>query len=650
LHTVTLGTAGHVDHGKTALVRALTGVDTDRLPEERRRGVTIDLGFARLDLPGLRIGIVDVPGHERFVRNMLAGASGLDVAMLVVAADDGVMPQTLEHLAILELLDLRAGVIALTKTDLFGPDSGDWLELVEQEVRQRAAGTFLERAAIVRTSAHTGAGLEELKAAIAAACAQARQRDDRGPFRLAVDRAFVRDGSGTVITGAVWSGRLSVGDELEQQPAGRRVGVRGLQSHGAPAERVGPGQRAAVLLSGVHHTEIRRGDELASPGLLRPSSTLIVRLRALAASPLPIRHRMRVRLHLGTREVMARVRLLDSRELAPGGSGLAQLICAEPMAALGEQPLVVRAESPVVTIGGGRTLLPRRVALPRGGAREETLAWLRRLESTEGRERVVAATWLGGLAVAEASDLVRDTGLALREVEHAVGDLVAEGELVAGGGGYLHAARVGELQALVARVLAALHEDTPATESVPMARVAQRLGDIAPALVELAVQRLVADGRARAGGGDVALAGRGPKLSPRQRDASARLVAILYEAGFSPPAGAELATSLGLGAGELRTLLELHAARGDFAHLGGGLYLHAEFEAELRRRVAERLGAGPMLVADLRDLLGTSRKYAVPICEYLDRSGVTRRVGDARVAGPKAGVAGAPVAAEGSHE
>jgi selenocysteine-specific elongation factor len=620
----------------------------------RTRSARCSSPASRLDLPGLRVGVVDVPGHERFVRNMLAGASGLDVALLVVAADDGVMPQTLEHLAILELLDLRAGVIALTKTDLFEPGA-EWVDLVEQDVRQRAAGTFLEQAPIVRVSAQAGTGLEELKGAIAAACEAAAQRDEAGAFRLAVDRVFVREGSGTVVTGTVWSGSAAVGDELEQQPAQRRVRVRGLHSHGAPVERVGPGERAAALLSGAHHTEIRRGDELTSPGLLRPSQTLLVRLGALPDSPIPIRHRMRVRLHLGTREVMARVRLLDGgvgegntpragstdrseqRLVAREGSvaQVAQLICAEPVVALGGQPVVVRAESPAVTIGGGRVLLPRRVTLPR--QRAETLTHLSAMESPELDTRILSAAWLWGIGGARVEELARDVGAAPAEVDTAASRLLADGRLVACGASHLHTERAAELDALVARTLGALHDEAPLADSIAAARVAQRLDDLASAAVEGALARLAADGRARLAGGMAALAGRGPKLSDRQRAASERLGQVFEEAGFAPPASAELESLLKLSAAELRTLLELHAARGGLVHLGGGLYLHAEHEAELRARVQQRVAAGPMPVSDLRDLLGTSRKYAVPICEYLDRIGLTRRVGDARVAGPKAG-------------
>ncbi|UCD75057.1 MAG: selenocysteine-specific translation elongation factor, partial [Phycisphaerales bacterium] len=292
-----LGTAGHIDHGKTALIKALTGTDTDRLPQEKERGITIDIGFAFLDVGDYRLGIVDVPGHERFIRNMLAGAAGIDVAMLVIAADDSVMPQTREHLAILQLLQIRHGLVALTKTDLADPD---WVDLVEEDVRGVVAGTFLENAPIVRTSAVAGDGMEELKTALAEVCAKVPTDETGDIFRLAVDRSFVVSGLGTIITGTVWSGAAKVGEDVEWLPAGKKLRIRGLQTHGKDTDTIVRGQRAAVNLQGVHHTEIRRGHELATPGHLKPSRRITVRLTALAESPWPIAHRSRLRLHIGT--------------------------------------------------------------------------------------------------------------------------------------------------------------------------------------------------------------------------------------------------------------------------------------------------------------------------------------------------------------
>ncbi len=337
-----LGTAGHIDHGKTALVKALTGIDCDRLPEEKARGITIDIGFARLDLPPFHLGVVDVPGHERFIKNMLAGASGVDLALLVVAADDSVMPQTREHLEILRLLGLRHGVIALTKTDLVDDVTR---EVVEMEIRELVQGTFLADAPIVPTSAHTGAGLPELKAAIADACRRVEERGGREWFRLAIDRSFIVQGYGAVDTGSVTSGSLRVGDEVEWQPRGERVRVRSLQNHDQPVEEVRRGQRAAINLAGVRHEDVVRGQEVAAPGYLVPSRVLTVRLHCLGDMKRPIKHRLPVRFHVGTSEIMGVVALLDCDAIPPGQWGLAQVFLDEPATATWGQPFVVRESS-----------------------------------------------------------------------------------------------------------------------------------------------------------------------------------------------------------------------------------------------------------------------------------------------------------------
>jgi selenocysteine-specific elongation factor len=337
-----LGTAGHIDHGKTSLVKALTGIDCDRLPEEKARGITIDIGFASLDLPPYRLGIVDVPGHERFVKNMLAGATGIDLALLVVAADDSVMPQTREHLEILRLLGLRHGVIALTKCDLADETTR---QVVELDVSELVRGTFLEDAPVVFTAAHSGAGIPELKAAIAEACRRVEERPGSQCFRLAIDRAFVVQGHGTVVTGSVTSGSVRVGDEVEWQPRGERVRVRSLQNHDRPVEEVHRGQRAAINLAGVRHEDVVRGQELAVAGFLLPSKVMTVRLHCLAAMRRPIKHRMPARFHLGTSEVMGTVSLLDCDTVEPGRWGLAQVFLEEPATGTWGQPFVVRESS-----------------------------------------------------------------------------------------------------------------------------------------------------------------------------------------------------------------------------------------------------------------------------------------------------------------
>src|SRR5579884_4060563 len=420
-----LGTAGHIDHGKTSLVKALTGIDCDRLPEEKKRGITIDIGFAALDLGDYRLGIVDVPGHERFIKNMLAGATGIDLAVLVVAADDSVMPQTREHLEILRLLGLRHGVIALTKCDLVDETTR---EVVELEIRELVHGTFLENAPLIMTSAHTGQGIPELKAAIAEACQHVEERQGQQWFRLAIDRSFIVQGHGTVVTGSVTSGSVRVGEEVEWLPRGQRVRIRSLQNHDQSVEEVHVGQRAAINLAGVHHEDVVRGQELATPGYLVPSRVMTVRLHCLADMKRPIKHRMPVRFHIGTAEIMGTVALLDADAIEPGQWGLAQVFLDEPAMGTWGQPFVIRESSATQTLGGGQVLQP--VARKIRRRHLEMLERIERLWTGDVRERALTVAWFGAFAGFTVPDLVRGANLAPDEALALIDRLKTEGELV----------------------------------------------------------------------------------------------------------------------------------------------------------------------------------------------------------------------------
>jgi selenocysteine-specific elongation factor len=481
-----LGTAGHIDHGKTSLIKALTGVDTDRLPEEKLRGITIDLGFAQLALGGYRLGIVDVPGHERFVRNMLAGATGIDLALLVVAADDSVKPQTREHLEILRLLDLDEGVIALTKCDL--PEA-DWLDLVEDEVRDLVCGTFLESVPIVRTSVITGKGLDELRAALSAAAERAadapRRRRLTAPFRMAIDRTFTIAGHGTVVTGSVASGQARTGDELTLEPSGVQVRVRGLQNHETPADEVHRGQRAAINLAGVHHAEIHRGQELASPGYLRPSKLITVQLNLIKSAERPLKHRSLVRCHVGTTELTASVALLDRDRLQAGETALAQLFLSEPAATTWGQPLVVRSESPVMTIGGGRVLDPDAPKLARN--HPETLARLADLASPEPLDRASAALYFFALNEWQPRDLVRAAGI--DDPQTAVAELTSRGELQELSLSpsrklLVHRLHLADLFTRIEALLEKEHDEFPLRAMLDRSRLANRIGYLGSAPVD----------------------------------------------------------------------------------------------------------------------------------------------------------------------
>ncbi|HJT34556.1 MAG TPA: selenocysteine-specific translation elongation factor [Pirellulales bacterium] len=629
-----LGTAGHIDHGKTSLVKALTGVDTDRLPEEKQRGITIDLGFAELPLGDVRLGIVDVPGHERFVRNMLAGATGIDLALLVVAADDSVKPQTREHLEILRLLGLEHGVIALTKCDL--PEA-EWLELVEAEVRDLVSGSFLASAPIVRTSVTTGEGLDRLRSALAEAAAaaarSARAGRLRGPFRMAIDRTFTIAGHGTVVTGSVASGRARVGDELTLEPGGVAVRVRGLQNHDRPAEEVHRGQRAAINLAGVHHDQIARGQELATPGYLRPSRLLSARLNLLPSAERPLKHRARVRCHVGTAELIASVALLDRDRLQPGETAPAQILLSEPAATVWGQPLVIRSESPVTTLGGGMVLDPNAPRLRRN--EPPVLDRLAELASLDPLERASAALYFIGLGVWQPADLTRAAGVS--DAATAIEELSRRGELVELRISPSRAFRVArraldDLFNRIESVLAKEHEEFPLRTMLDRSRLVSRiryLGD--DAVIDAVLAAMSRAGRLQTGQRGVALPGRGPKLSNNEQKLLAQIIDGFRQAGYQPPSVDEVRSQAAKNQQVVPQLIALAAAEGELVEIAPEMFLHAESERRLRAVLAEKLSGGGMTVSQIREVLGTSRKYAVPICEYLDRIGFTRREGDLRV-------------------
>jgi selenocysteine-specific elongation factor len=627
-----LGTAGHIDHGKTSLVKALTGIDCDRLPAEKERGITIDIGFAILDLPPYRLGIVDVPGHERFVKNMLAGATGIDMAVLVVAADDSVMPQTREHLEILRLLGLHHGLIALTKCDLVDATTR---EIAELEVRELVQGTFLENAPLVGTSAQTGAGIAELKAAIAEVCHKVEERGGQEWFRLAIDRSFVVQGHGTVVTGSVTSGTLKVGDEVEWQPRGQRVRVRSLQNHDRGVDEVHRGQRAAINLAGVDHGDVIRGQEVATPGYLLPARVLTVRLHCLADRKRPIKHRMPVRFHVGTLEAMGTVSLLDCDTVEPGRWGLAQIFLEEPATATWGQPFVVRESSATQTIGGGQVLQPaaRKV-------RRRHLEVLERIESLwtgDALQRVRTVAWFGGFAGFTLADLVRGANVGPDEAARLIEQLKQQKELAEvvispARRLLLHRDMVNELEQRILHALDRLHEQFPLMSTHDRQKVQSQLDYVGDeTLVHATVERLIAGKRLV---GDLRRIGRAdfkPKLSTNLRKLKDKLVAAFQTAGFQPPEPASFANQAGGNAANLRDLFDVCVAEGHLARITDDVYLHADAEAEMRRRVTERLQkGGGLTVAEIRDLLGTTRKYAVPLCEYLDRISLTRREGDLR--------------------
>ncbi len=629
-----LGTAGHIDHGKTSLVKALTGVDCDRLPEEKERGITIDIGFASLDLGEFRLGVIDVPGHERFIKNMLAGATGIDLALLVIAADDSIMPQTREHLEILGLLGLKHGVIALTKADLVDETTR---EVVSMEIRELVQSTFLANAPIIATSAVSGMGLDELKKALVEACRQVEQHTGTEWFRLAIDRSFVIQGHGTVVTGSVVSGNLKIGDDVEWMPRAERVRVRSLHNHDQPVQEVHRGKRAAINLAGVAHEEVVRGQELATPSFLVPSRTLTVRIRALPDVRRPLKHRAEVRLHLGTAEAMATISLLDCDAVKPGDWGLAQLFVEEPVTAVWGQPFVLRSSSAMHTLGGGQILQPTARKIRRRHL--ESLERVEKLWSGSPEDRALTIAWFREFHGVTIADLVRGGGFGPIEAGMKIEELKEKQRLIEvsighGRGRLLHADLLAELDQKLLEVLAEMHREFPLMTTHDRQKVQSHLAYIEDdALVQAAVDRLIRQKRVIGDLRRIARADFKPKLSSNLRKLKDKLVEAYRAGRFTPPDPESFAGHAGGNAANLGDLFDVCIAEGYLVRIAPDIYLHSDIDTEMRKLISERLASGGkgMTVAEIRDILGTTRKFAVPLCEYLDRVGVTRREGDLRV-------------------
>lgn len=606
-----IGTAGHVDHGKSTLIHALTGIDPDRLREEKERGLTIDLGFAWLTLPsGLEVGVVDVPGHERFIKNMLAGAGGVDLALLVVAADEGPRPQTAEHLAILDLLEVPAGLVVLTKCDLA---ESDYIDLVEAELEDTLRGSRLEGARVLRASAATGAGLEELRVAIDDALAGLPARRDLGRPRVPVDRAFSILGFGTVVTGTLTDGWLRTGDEMELLPGGLRCRIRGLQRHRTKVDAAGPGTRIAVNLSGVHHEELSRGMVLARPGTLEVAHSLVARLSGSRILAHPLQHDAEVTLLAATAQTQAKVRLLDAESLPPGGAGWAQFVLDSPLAVLPGDHVVVR--SPDETIGGGPvvTLNGRRLRRNHADTLRALELALRGTPDDRLRERLSAGPQT-------AAELASALGLERAAVAELLAGLESREEIVAGadrvyGSGWLHGTEL-RLESEIDTFVAA----NALRRAVPREHLRRALG-LGSAEFDFVVARLVAAQRLEERGVGLARAGFEPALTGAQQAEAETFLRALRANPFSPPTDRLPAPPL----------LAYLAERGDVEDTGAGVVFAKEAFAEMLARVRDHFTTNATLsLAETRDLFATSRKYAQAFLEHLDARHITRRTGDNR--------------------
>jgi selenocysteine-specific elongation factor len=623
---VILGTAGHIDHGKTALVRLLTGTDTDRLPEEKSRGISIDLGFAHLTLPnGVSCGVVDVPGHERFVKNMLAGACGVDAMMLVIAADEGVMPQTREHLDILDLLGVKRGLVALTKIDLV---DAEWLELAKETVREYLTERGFGHFPIVTVSARTGEGKDAVLETLSRVVSELDERVSSAAARLPVDRAFVVEGFGTVVTGTLWRGQLKPGDHVTIEPGGRATRLRSVEVHGETVPRALAGQRTAIALAGVETDWVPRGTWVLAPNTLTPSYMLDVRLRMLADAPKPLVQRQRVRFHLGASELLGRVTLLEGDELAAGNSGLAQIRLESPAVADRGDRFVLRSYSPAHAIAGGVVLVPQ--AEKRRQHDAVGLDDLRRRESGTASERFLAALdalEMGG----PAPDIARRAGLAEEEARSALAE--ASGQVRRVGETLLISRHVFEdLESRIEKVLESAQEANPLRWGLGKGDLKSRLS---PQMPSVLLEELLSDlsqkgrvslrlDRVRLGGAETAL----PSNLKAQVD---RVESLLETGGKMPPFLRELEEQTGF---PVFQVLEHLTFEGRVVKVTPDFYISRKHFEELLGWITESLGAGAEIsLAALRETWGMSRKFSVPFLEHLDREGWTRRTGDVRAKG-----------------
>ncbi len=622
-----IGTAGHIDHGKSALVKGLTGIDPDRLEEEKRRGMTIDLGFAHLDLPsGRRVGIVDVPGHERLIKNMLAGAGGIDLVLLVVAADEGVMPQTREHLDILRFLNLRQGLVVLNKIDLV-EDPG-WLLLVEEDIAGLMAGTFLEGAPIVPVSAKTGQGLDRLVAEIDRGLDGVAPHPLDGPVRLPIDRVFTMLGFGTVVTGTLWSGRVRPGDTLEVLPAGLTVRVRQVEQHGQRVAEVTAGSRTALNLAGVEREALDRGMVLASPGTLQPATLLDVHVRTLATAP-PLAHLARVRLYLGTAEVFCRLALLDRERLAPGKEALAQVRLERPVVAVRGDRFVLRRYSPLATLGGGEVITVNPPRRRRGEQAVTAVASLSTADVSALVQAAVAQCGLAGVTIEGLAPAVAQRPEALAEI---AARLVGDGKVLHVRERLFDASAVERATTRLLEVLAAAHREALWRLGLPREEVKTRTFSGADDRLFAAVlDRLTAGGTVGVTRGFVHLASHRPVHSAEEQAVRAAIVTACTTGGFSPPAPAEVETRVGSGA-RFAHMMQSLLEEGTLVEVAPGVvFAAAVLEEGARRVVAHIQEHGEITVAQLRDALGTSRRFALALLEYFDGVKLTRRVADRRV-------------------
>jgi selenocysteine-specific elongation factor len=635
MRSIIIGTAGHIDHGKSSLVQALTGKDPDRLPEEKKRGITIDLGFADLNLGDVRIGFVDVPGHERFVKNMLAGAHGIDAVALVIAADEGVMPQTREHFDICRLLDVKKGLVVITKTDLV---EDELLELVLAEAKELVAGSFLDGAPVVGVSARTGTGLEELRGVLREIGREVPERSSDFVTRLPIDRAFTMKGFGAVVTGTLMSGQIAEAGELELLPNAFRVRARGVQVHGTSVHRADSGQRTAVNLAGVDVAAIERGMVLAEPGRFRPTQIVDGELSVLRSAPKGIRTRSRVRVHIGSAEVLARVRVLNNRgEIAPGETGFAQLRLEAPVVALHDERFILRSYSPAATIAGGLILDPL-AAKHRGKELARTHERLRALMDAPRPVRLATFVESAGDSGLTLSDLAARTGWKDEVLTQVAEQAKQEGNIVEAEGAFLAKENFERLSRVAVEEVKKHHQREPLSRGLARETLRERhFAHAPPEIFRLVVTELEAAGKLISDKDLVRASEHTLELSPLDTQIRERLAQIYEQARLEPPTLDQALAAANVASGQrahVRKILQLLIDNGTLVRVQGEMFFHLRALDRLKTVLIQYAAKSPdrlIDVASFKELAGVSRKYAIPLLEYFDSQRFTRRAGDKRI-------------------
>ncbi len=628
---IILGTAGHIDHGKTSLIKALTGIDTDRLKEEKLRGITIELGFAWLDLPGgQHLGIVDVPGHEKFVKNMVAGASGIDLVALIIAADEGVMPQTKEHLDICKLLGIKHGLVALTKIDMVDEE---WLELATDDVTSFLKGSFLEGAPIIPVSSLTGKGLPEFVKALDTLCAEVPERSSSGLFRLPVDRVFSMKGFGTVITGSLVSGGVRVGDTIMIYPSGIQTKVRGLQVHNQSVDHATAGMRTAINFQGLERTATKRGDVLGGVNTLKPSYMVDVVLTYLPSKKKALENRTRVRFHTGTSEILGNVILLDREELKSGDTAVAQFRLESPVSVVKDDRFVIRSYSPIRTIGGGYIINP----VPRKHKRfkEPVLSVLKLLADSPPQEIIISQVRESGLLGVTFSDLMIMTNLPERELEKHLQQLLSQKVVIQVDRDnriFLHGTVFDQLREEAIQILEAYHKAHPLKAGMSKEAFKSNLPNtLGLRAFNVLLEDLTKSNKVVQEKDILHLSGHRIALEADQKDIRHKIERAYLESGLQPPYFKELVASMGENPGRIADVLGHMLQEGILVKIKEGLYFHKDVIETLKAKLVSFLAANTQITTpQLKEVTGVTRKYMIPLIEYFDAIKVTIRVGDVR--------------------